>query len=109
MRQINTASRVPLSVPAIFVQRCQTCHGDTGPVDSPIGPDLRGAFGRKAGTGRSGMHSRAAVESDIVWNRDSLRRFLSAPGEELPGTLMPARVTDAKELDDLLDFLESLR
>lgn len=93
----------------IFVHRCQTCHGVTGPADSPIGPDLRGLIGRKVGKEGSGMHSRAAVESELVWDRASLGRFLSAPQKELPGTLMPARVTDPQELDDLLDFLESLR
>jgi len=93
----------------IFVQRCQTCHGGTGPADSPIGPDLRGIIGRKVGKEGPGMHSRAAVESDVIWDRESLRRFLSAPDKELPGTLMPSRVTDPKELDDLLNYLESLR
>jgi cytochrome c2 len=94
---------------AIYVRRCQTCHGGTGPADSPIGPDLRGIVGRKAGSEHSGMHSRAAIESDIVWNRATLRRFLSAPAREMPGTLMPQQVTDRKELDELLDYLQSLR
>lgn len=92
----------------IFVQRCQTCHGGTGRADSPIGPSLRGIIGRKAGSEASGLHSRAAVESDIVWSRESLRRFLSAPAKELPGTLMPGSVADPKELGELLDYLESL-
>ena len=92
----------------LFVQRCQTCHGGTGAADSPIGPDLRGIVGKKAGSQSSGLHSRAAVESDIVWSRESLRRFLSAPAKELPGTLMPASIADAKALDELLDYLESL-
>lgn len=94
---------------AIYVSRCQTCHGGTGPADSPIGPDLHGIFGRKAGSEGSGMHSRAAIESDIVWNRATLRRFLSAPAKEMPGTLMPPQVSDPKELDELLDYLQTLR
>ena len=92
----------------IFVQRCQTCHGGTGPADSPIGPDLRGIVGKKAGSEGSGLHSRAALDSDIVWNRESLRRFLAAPANALPGTLMPSSVSDPRELDDLLNYLESL-
>jgi cytochrome c len=108
---LNTAAAADASVDAgktIFVHRCQTCHGVTGPADSPIGPDLRGIIGRKLGKEGPGMHSRAAVESELVWDRTSLGRFLSAPQTELPGTLMPARVTDPKELDELLDYLESL-
>jgi cytochrome c2 len=93
----------------IFERRCQTCHGGTSAPDTPIGPNLVGIIGRKAGTGNSGVHSRAAMESDTVWTRDSLRRYLSEPGREMPGTLMPVQVQDPKELDDLLNYLQSLR
>ena len=93
----------------IFQRHCQTCHGLTGPADTATGPELRGVLGRKAGTGDSGVHSRAAVESDTVWTRSSLRRYLSEPGREMPGTLMPVRITDGRELDDLLNYLETQR
>ncbi|HTP62890.1 MAG TPA: c-type cytochrome [Burkholderiales bacterium] len=93
----------------IFQRHCQTCHGGTGQADSPIGPDLTGIIGRKAGAGDSGVHSRLAVESGIVWTRSSLRRYLQDPGREMPGTLMPVQVSDPRELDDLLNYLESLR
>ena len=93
----------------IFERRCQTCHGITGPADTATGPDLRRLYGRKAGSGDSGAHSRAAIESDTVWTRSSLRRYLSEPGREMPGTLMPVHITDSRELDDLLNFLETLR
>ena len=93
----------------IFAQRCQTCHGITGPADTATGPDLRGLYGRKAGAGDTGVHSRAAMEADTVWTRSSLRRYLSEPGREMPGTLMPVHITDSRELDDLLNFLETLR
>jgi cytochrome c2 len=44
-----------------------------------------------------------------VWTRSALRRYLSEPGREMPGTSMPVQVQDPKELDDLLNYLESLR
>jgi cytochrome c2 len=93
----------------IFEHRCQTCHGGTGAADTGLGPSLQGVLGRKAGSGDSGVHSRSAIESDTVWTRSSLRRYLSEPGREMPGTLMQARVTDGRELDDLLNYLETLR
>jgi cytochrome c len=93
----------------IFQQRCQTCHGVTAEADTALGPSLKGVLGRKAGGGDSGVHSRAAIESDTVWTRSSMRRYLSEPGREMPGTLMQARVTDGRELDDLLNYLETLR
>jgi len=87
----------------IYERRCQSCHA-AGP-----GPSLVGVFGRKAGTAESGAHSGAAIEYGAIWTRSSLRRFISDPGREVPGTLMQVRVQDSKELDDLLNYLETIR
>jgi cytochrome c len=92
----------------IFETRCASCHGGAMPSTGTLGPSLAGIVGRKAGTGKSGVHSRAMVESGIVWSRGSLRRFLSDPGREVPGTIMPVRMEDPKQLDDLLNYLETL-
>jgi cytochrome c len=93
----------------IFERRCRTCHGGTEPALSSIGPNLAGIIGRKAGTQDSGVHSRAVIDSGIVWDRDSLRRFLAEPSGVVPGTLMGVGVTNPAELESLLDYLESLR
>ncbi|HET7362252.1 MAG TPA: c-type cytochrome [Burkholderiales bacterium] len=91
----------------VYELRCRTCHGGTAPADSPIGPSLVGIIGTRAGTQASGIHSRALIDSGVVWDRASLRRFLSDPRRELPGTLMPVGVADAAQLESLLDYLES--
>ena len=44
-----------------------------------------------------------------IWDRESLRRFLSDPRREVPGTIMPVRVSDPEALERLLDYLQSLR
>jgi cytochrome c len=93
----------------IFDRRCRTCHGGTGPADSPLGPNLAGVVGRKAGTTAGGVHSRAPIDSGIVWNRESLRRFLSVPRSVLPDSIMPVGVAEPAELEPLLDYLESFR
>jgi len=93
----------------IFERQCRTCHGDESAPDTALGPNLAGIMGRKAGTGNSGVHSRAAIESDTVWTRSSLRRYLSEPGREMPGTFMPVQVKDPEDLDNLLNYLQSLR
>jgi cytochrome c len=66
----------------VYERHCRTCHGGTTPPDSPLGPSLVGIIGTKAGTQASGLHSRALTESGIVWDRESLRRFLSDPRRE---------------------------
>jgi cytochrome c len=93
----------------VFEGRCASCHVGSPPSAATLGPPLSGIVGRKAGGGATGVHSRAMAESGIVWSRDSLRRFLSNPGREVPGTIMPVRLDDPKQLEDLLDYLETLR
>jgi len=93
----------------VFAAHCQTCHGVTGPADSTLGPDLRGIYGRRVGDGNSGVHSRATHESTAVWDRELLRRFLSDSPQAIPGTLMSVRIADQRELEALLDFLQTLR
>jgi len=93
----------------VYELRCRTCHGGTARADTPIGPSLSGIVGTKAGSQASGVHSRALIDSGIVWNRDSLRRFLADPRRAIPGTIMPVGVADPAELESLLDYLETLR
>lgn len=93
----------------IFERHCRTCHGGAAPADSPLGPSLAGIVGAKAGTQPAGLHTRALTESGIVWDRESLRRFLSDPRRTAPGTTMTVGIADAGELERLLDYLESLR
>jgi len=93
----------------VYELRCRTCHGGTAPADSPLGPSLTGIVGTKAGRQTSGVHSRALIDSGIVWDRESLRRYLADPRRAIPGTIMPVGVADPAELESLLDYLETLR
>lgn len=93
----------------VYEFRCRTCHGGTAPADSPLGPSLTTIVGTKAGSQASGVHSRHLIDSGIVWDRESLRRYLADPRRAIPGTLMPVGVTDPAELESLLDYLETLR
>lgn len=92
----------------IYYMRCLGCHGDEKTAGT-IGPSLVGIVGRKAGTGESGVHSRALMESGITWDEASLRRFLAAPSKQVPGTIMPVDVPDPQQIDDLLAYLRTLR
>lgn len=92
----------------VFERHCQTCHGGTGPPAHPIGPNLKGIYGAKAGAQPGGTHSRATIDSGIVWDRQTLRGFLSAPRREIPSAMMPDGLSDPAELESLLDYLEAL-
>ena len=93
----------------VYEFRCRTCHGGSARADSAVGPSLAGIVGTRAGTQASGVHSRALIDSGIVWDRESLRRYLADPRRAIPGTLMPVGVADPAELESLLDYLETLR
>jgi cytochrome c len=92
----------------VYETRCLGCHGDDRTAGT-IGPDLKGLFGRKAATQKSGVHSRALMEADIRWDEASLRKFLSAPSKAVPGTTMPVDVPTSSQLDNLIAYLRSLR
>jgi glucose/arabinose dehydrogenase/cytochrome c2 len=89
----------------IFEQRCAVCHS-TG-SGAAQGPGLGGVLGRKAASTHFG-YSQALRGSDLTWDRPTLDRFLAAPGQLVPGTMMPMAVPDDGERNALLDFLATL-
>jgi len=89
----------------LYEARCVGCHG-TSAAEATLGPNLVGVIGRKAGTGETGVHSRALTESNIRWDEASLRWFLSGPIEGT--TTMPAPVLDAQQIEDLIAYLKTL-
>jgi cytochrome c2 len=91
----------------LYQARCVGCHGEGSSSGATLGPSLVGVIGRKAGTGESGVHSRALVESNIRWDEASLRWFLTGPIEGT--TTMPAPVLDAQQIEDLIAYLKTLR
>ena len=90
----------------LYQARCVGCHGDGSNSTATLGPNLAGIIGRKAGTGETGVHSRALTESNIRWDEASLRWFLTGPIEGT--TTMPAPVLDAQQIEDLIAYLKTL-
>jgi cytochrome c len=55
-------------------------------------------------------YSAANRASGLVWNPPTLDRYLSAPREVVPGTLMTyPGLKDEHQRDDLIAYLASLR
>jgi cytochrome c len=86
--------------------RCKICHAIEAGQPSPVGPNLHGIFGRKAGTFDDFAYSEAMKQSGIVWNDKTLTEYLRNPREFIPGNKMAfPGITDDKTIADLLAYL----
>jgi cytochrome c2 len=91
---------------AVF-SRCKVCHALAAGAHSPVGPDLHGLFGRTAGTATGFSFSPAMQKSGVVWNDETLTKFLRDPQGFIPGNRMGfPGVKDEKDLADLLTYLK---
>ncbi len=85
---------------------CATCHtGQSG----AIAPDLRGAAGRPAASDEDfPLYTPALKNSGLVWDDETLDRFLASPFTVAPGTTMAFPVANAQERADLIAYMKSL-
>ena len=90
----------------IFASNCVACHTlDRGGAHG-VGPNLWGVLGAPASARADYAYSTALASSGIVWNDESLARFLAAPSRAVPGTTMAAvGVTGDADRAALLAFL----
>jgi cytochrome c len=84
--------------------KCQGCHS----IDrNRVGPMHKGLFGRQAGSLPDFDYSAAMKNSGIVWNEQTLDRFLADPRGVVPGTKMTyAGIKNAKDRADLIAYLK---
>ena len=92
----------------VFKADCSICHA-IKPNRNLTGPSLFGVVNRPAGSVRGFHYSAANRHSGIVWSPRALDRYLSAPRQVVPGTLMTfPGLPDGKQRSDLIAFLETL-
>jgi cytochrome c len=85
---------------------CAICHS-LAAGQNRVGPSLHGLFGRKAGTVPGFDYSAAMRNAGVVWNRDTLGKYLADPNKFIPGTKMAfPGIKDPSRLADLLAYLE---
>ena len=72
---------------AVF-KKCRACHQIGPDARNGIGPVLNGVVGRPAGQYPGYNYSSANKTSGLVWDEQTLARYLRAPRDVVPGTKM---------------------
>ena len=98
----------PAAGQAVFKTQCGICHSVVQGKNM-VGPGLFGIIGRKSGTIDGFRYSAANKGADITWNAAILDKYLTAPREVVPGTIMTyAGLKDETKRADLIAYLETL-
>jgi cytochrome c len=91
---------------AVFA-KCRSCHQIGPDAKNSVGPVLNGVVGRKAGTYPGYNYSPATRNSGLVWDLQTLARYVRAPRELVPGTRMAfAGLKKDHEIADVISHLK---
>jgi cytochrome c len=92
----------PVNGKALFEKRCTGCHALT---ENHEGPRLQGVYGRTAGTATGFAYSTALKKAGIVWDYESLEKWLTDPDVFIAGNDMDFLVSKRQERMDLISYL----
>jgi cytochrome c len=87
----------------VFEKRCGGCHSLDRDKE---GPQLRGVYGRAAGSANSFQYSDALKKSKITWTDETLDRWLEDTEKVVPNNDMAFRVTKADERREIIAYLK---
>lgn len=93
---------------ADFSSRCAGCHS-TQAGKNGVGPSLSGVYGRASGTTPGYTYSPAMKNAKIVWDDQTLDKFLKNPTGTVHGTKMFASVPDAASRQQIIAYLQTLK
>jgi cytochrome c len=93
---------------ATAFQACASCHS-VNPGEQLTGPSLANVWHQKAGTVPGfARYSEAMKKASIVWDENTLDRWLANPSAVIPGTSMTfPGIPDAAVRQDVIAYLKS--
>jgi cytochrome c2 len=93
---------------ALFELQCAACHtaepNDNGGVQ---GPSLIGVFGRPVGGDKEFSYTTELRASKLIWDAQTLDRFLATPDKLVPGTAMVVALPNQVDRDNLIAYLRA--
>ena len=87
---------------------CASCHS-VSPGRHGAGPSLAGVWGRKAGSAPGYAYSPALKGSGIVWDEQTLDRWLQGPMQLVPGTRMVIGLPNPEARQAVIAYLQQLK
>ena len=99
----------PAGDPAHGKTLYQVCMGCHSLDEDDVGPRHRGVVGRTAGSVTGYAYSPALKNSHIVWDRDSLDRWLTNPQALVPGAKMFFAMPNPQDRADVIAYLAEQR
>jgi cytochrome c len=97
----------PVRGAAVFKAQCSACHLAKPTEPAPIGPQLHGVIGRKAGSWDHFKYTDAMRKSGLVWNAKLLDQYLENPYAVVPGAAMGLLVPVEKNRADVIAYIAS--
>jgi len=86
---------------------CASCHS-ISPGRHGAGPSLAGVWGAKAGSRPGYGYSPALQRSGVVWNAQTLDRWLQGPMQMVPGTRMVMGLPNPEARQAVIAYLQQL-
>jgi cytochrome c len=101
----------PKAAEAQFKKSCGTCHAAEAGAAPRQGPNLFGIVGRAAGNIEDFKYSPAFVagKSGIMWDDQTLDRWLADPQSLIPGAMMPYKQADPDKRRLVIEYLKTRR
>jgi cytochrome c len=91
----------------VFKAQCAACHLAKEGQSPPIGPQLYGVIGRKAGSWDAFKYTDAMRKAGFSWNRQLLDQYLENPYALVPGAAMGLLVPVPANRADVIAYLAS--
>jgi len=92
----------------VFKAQCAACHlAKSTDKSPPIGPQLLGVVGRKAGSWDHFGYTPAMKKAGFTWDAKLLDKYLENPYAVVPGAAMGLLVPSPSHRADVIAYLES--